>query len=114
VDKHYITLDGTSASAAVVSGAAALLLSDEPGLTPNQVKVRLTNSGVPVAGSEARASTPCGGIFPVMGEANTDAVPNDLIDPLTGEIMYDSVLWRSVLWRSVLWRSVEEAVLWRR
>jgi serine protease AprX len=115
VDKHYITLDGTSASAAVVSGAAALLLSDEPWLTPNQVKFRLTNSGVPVAGSDAPGINAGAAVSsPVMGEANTGAVPNDLIDPLTGEIMYDSVLWRSVLWRSVLWRSVEEAVLWRR
>jgi hypothetical protein len=78
------------------------------------VKFRLMNSGVPVAGSGARGINAGAAVSsPVMGEANTDAVPNDLIDPLTGEIMYDSVLWRSVLWRSVLWRSVEEAVLWR-
>ncbi len=114
VDKRYITLDGTSASAAIVSGAAALLLSHEPGLSPGQVKYRLMHAGADVAGSSvlgvdagaAVAST-------VIGDANTGAVPNDLIDPFTGEIMYDSVLWRSVLWRSVLWRSVEEAVLWR-
>ena len=114
VDKHYITLDGTSASAAVVSGAAALLLSDEPGLTPDQVKFRLVTSGASVVGSDAPGADAGAAVSsPAMGEANTDAVPSDLIDPFTGEIMYDSVLWRSVLWRSVLWRSVEEAVLWR-
>jgi serine protease AprX len=32
---------GTSFSAAITSGAAALILSDNPGLTPNQVKARL-------------------------------------------------------------------------
>jgi serine protease AprX len=39
---------GTSFSAAIVSGAAALILADNPGLTPNQVKARLlgtTNPG---------------------------------------------------------------------
>jgi serine protease AprX len=115
VDRRYITLDGTSASAAVVTGAAALLLSDEPGLSPNEVKFRLTHAGAPVGGSlvpgiDAGAAVDS----TVMGDGNPGAVPNDLIDPFTGEIMYDSVLWRSVLWRSVLWRSVEEAVLWRR
>lgn len=115
VDKHYIRLDGTSASAAVVSGAAALVLSDEPGLTPDQVKFRLTHSGAAVAGSGApRVDAGAAVASQAMDRDNTEATPNDLIDPATGEIMYDSVLWRSVLWRSVLWRSVEEAVLWRR
>ncbi len=39
---------GTSFSAAIVSGAAALILADNPGLTPDQVKARLlgtTNPG---------------------------------------------------------------------
>lgn len=114
-DKQYITLDGTSASAAIVSGAAALLLSDEPGLTPDQVKYRLTRTGAEVAGSDARRVDAGAAVASTaMDSANADAIPNDLIDPATGEIMYDSVLWRSVLWRSVLWRSIEGAVLWRR
>ncbi|HSP55190.1 MAG TPA: S8 family peptidase, partial [Dehalococcoidia bacterium] len=114
VDKRYITLDGTSASAAIVSGAAALLLSDEPGLTPGQVKYRLMHAGAGVAGSPVLGVDAGAAVTStVIGDANASAVPNELIDPFTGEIMYDSVLWRSVLWRSVLWRSVEEAVLWR-
>jgi serine protease AprX len=39
---------GTSFSAAIVSGAAALVLADNPGLTPDQIKARLlgnTNPG---------------------------------------------------------------------
>ncbi len=115
VEQLYIRLDGTSASAAVLSGAAALVLSDEPGLTPDQVKFRLTHSGTGVAGSGApRVDAGAAVASQAMDRDNTDATPNDLIDPATGEIMYDSVLWRSVLWRSVLWRSIEEAVLWRR
>jgi serine protease AprX len=115
VGRRYIALDGTSASAAVVSGAAALLLSDEQGLSPDQVKYRLTRTGSSITGSAVPGVNAGAAVTAtITGVANTDAVPNELIDPFTGEIMYDSVLWRSVLWRSVLWRSVEEAVLWRR
>jgi len=115
VGRRYIALDGTSASAAVVSGAAALLLSDEQGLSPDQVKYRLTRTGSSITGSAVPGVNAGAAVTStIAGVANTDALPNELIDPFTGEIMYDSVLWRSVLWRSVLWRSVEEAVLWRR
>ena len=38
---NYVTLSGTSAASAVVSGAAALMLQQEPRLTPGQVKARL-------------------------------------------------------------------------
>ena len=41
VGSAYFKGSGTSFSTAVVSGAAALLLQREPGLTPNQVKARL-------------------------------------------------------------------------
>ena len=38
---------GTSFSAAITSGAAALVLADNPGLTPNQVKARLLGTTTP-------------------------------------------------------------------
>jgi len=44
VGSDYFRGSGTSFSAAVVSGAAALLLDKEPDLTPNQVKDRLTST----------------------------------------------------------------------
>ncbi len=43
---------GTSQAAAVVSGAAALLLQAEPGLTPDQVKALLLAGANPLAGSD--------------------------------------------------------------
>ncbi|MBI1886412.1 MAG: S8 family peptidase [Chloroflexi bacterium] len=121
-DGRYIRLSGTSASAAVVSGTVALMLEDEPNLTPDQVKFRLVHSGSALGGSGApRVDAYAAVSSTADGEANKNAVPSDLIDPETGEIVEDSVLWRSVLWRSVLWRSVldgsrflEGSVLWRR
>ena len=47
VGSDYFRGSGTSFSAAVVSGAVALLLSKEPGLTPDQVKHRLTSTAQP-------------------------------------------------------------------
>ena len=38
---NYTTLSGTSAAAAVVSGAASLLIQQDPTLTPDEVKARL-------------------------------------------------------------------------
>jgi serine protease AprX len=38
---QYFMMSGTSQAAAVVSGVAALLLQDEPGLSPDDVKCRL-------------------------------------------------------------------------
>lgn len=55
-DGDYFTMSGTSQSAAVVSGAVALLLQAEPGLTPDQVKCKLMASAraaVDPAGNDA-------------------------------------------------------------
>jgi serine protease AprX len=44
LDSSYFRLSGTSMSAAVVSGVAALLLQKEPTITPDTVKMRLMKS----------------------------------------------------------------------
>lgn len=44
VDRYYIKMSGTSMATPMVSGAAALLLEKEPGLTPDAVKKRLQDS----------------------------------------------------------------------
>ena len=47
IDGRYFEMSGTSMSTAIVSGLAALMLSDNPELTPDQVKYRLTQSARP-------------------------------------------------------------------
>jgi serine protease AprX len=44
---------GTSQSAAVVSGAAALLIQQRPGITPDEVKALLTGTAAPIPGATA-------------------------------------------------------------
>jgi serine protease AprX len=46
ISPQYFSLAGTSQAAAVTSGAAALVLSHEPNLTPDQVKYRLMNTSL--------------------------------------------------------------------
>ncbi|HSL95476.1 MAG TPA: S8 family peptidase [Thermoleophilia bacterium] len=47
-ESDYLMLSGTSTSAPVVAGAVALMLEDDPALTPDDVKVRLMASADPV------------------------------------------------------------------
>ena len=47
VNGRYFRMTGTSVSAAVVSGIVALMLSENPNLTPDQVKYRLTMTARP-------------------------------------------------------------------
>ena len=50
VGDNYFTGSGTSFSAAITAGSAALVLSRTPQLNPNQVKARLTSTAAPLAG----------------------------------------------------------------
>jgi serine protease AprX len=50
----FFQMSGTSQSAAVVSGVAALVLSANPGLTPDQVKCRIMASGHPAVDSSGQ------------------------------------------------------------
>jgi subtilisin family serine protease len=47
VSNQYFSMAGTSQAAAVVSGIAALTLSQNPGLTPDQVKYRIMYTAYP-------------------------------------------------------------------
>lgn len=115
VDRRYMRWSGTSAAAAVVSGAVALMLAEDPSLTPDQVKFRLMAEGSPLSGSDAPALDAFAATFSDDdGSANTAAVPNDFIDSETGAIAADSILWRNILWRNILWRNILwRNILWR-
>ena len=49
----YFTLSGTSTSAPVVSGIAALMISADPSLTPDDVKARLMQTAEPLAAADS-------------------------------------------------------------
>ena len=124
----YIRLSGTSMSAPMAAGAAALLLQDEPDLTPAQVKYRLIHTAGSVDG------TPYLNVYAAVtgtttGSANVGIKPHDILcksaliafwatqngadDIDWGSVNWDSVNWDSVNWDSVNWDSVNwDSVNW--
>lgn len=113
VGDQYFRMSGTSMAAPIVSGAVALLLQDEPNLTPDQVKYRLTataskswsgyngtksGSGYLDAYAAVRGTT--------TQSANTGVLPSRLLTSGPNPITFGSVGWNSVGWNSVGWNSV--------
>ena len=102
---------GTSFSTAITSGAAALVLADNPGLTPNQVKARLLGTTSPgPAGNpfvdghgalDAHAAATSGtmnfsqsavGLIPAFGGATVSLSPTRPVDT-----------WNTSLWSGLSW-----------
>jgi serine protease AprX len=119
VDRNYFRMSGTSMAAAVTSGAAALLLQDEPGLTPDQVKYRLMDTARPFNyGNNAGYLDIYAAVHGSSTEAaNQEAIPHQLLAKMAliaywasqnGEedIDWENVDWSSVNWSSVNWSSV--------
>ncbi len=118
VTDHYFRMSGTSVSAPMVSGAVALLLQDEPNLTPDQVKHRLmvtANNDWPGYDS-SRAGAGYLDIYAAVYGSSTESanlgVPvsrwlwESLASTVWSSVNWNSVNWNSVNWNSVNWNSV--------
>ena len=118
VGSQYFRMSGTSMAAPMVSAAAALLLQDEPGLTPDQVKYRLKATTNKSWGGYNAKKAGAGylDVFAAVNgktneSANTGLIPSQLLysgsEPITwGSVGWNSVGWNSVGWNSVGWNSV--------
>jgi serine protease AprX len=112
---YYFRMSGTSMAAPVVSGAIALLLQDEPNLTPDQVKHRLMATAVKGDQWPRYNLNQAGAGYldiyaAVHGitiqSANTGLVASQLLWTGSNPVAWNSVNWNSVNWNSVNWNSV--------
>ncbi len=109
----YFRMSGTSMAAPMVSGAVALLLQDEPQLTPDQVKYRLMATANKSWGGYTSAKAGAGILdiaAAVAGSttqsANTGTQASRLLWSGAQPVTWSSVNWNSVNWNSVNWNSV--------
>ena len=108
----YLMLSGTSTSAPVTAGAVALLLDADPGLSPDDVKVRLMRTADPLPGASVHQQG--AGLIDVDGaladtsKANGYALSADLGDGTTilGDDVYaawDKKAWTKYGWTKFRW-----------
>ena len=124
----YLELSGTSMASGLVSAAAVLMLSKDPGLDPNTVKARLMRSARKVDGDPTATGA---GVLDIQAALNeqghmyTDALSPTLILSADGDaVMVESteLLWGDPAWGSAyiwadgyLWGNVPmgaEGYLW--
>jgi serine protease AprX len=113
VGSQYFRMSGTSMAAPMVSGTIALLLQDEPGLTPDQVKFRLmATANKSWAGyNTSKAGAGYLDVFAAVNgtttkSANTGLHASQLLATGSNPITWGSVGWNSVGWNTVGWNTV--------
>ncbi|MFN8442641.1 MAG: S8 family peptidase [Caldilineaceae bacterium] len=125
VAQNYFMMSGTSVSAPIVSGAVALLLEDEPSLTPDQVKYRLVSTANKNwrAYNAAQAGAGELDVYAAIQSnttksANTGTLVSNLLTTgpesiLSSQSKWANTSWNSVSWSSVSWSSVSwSSVSW--
>ena len=119
VPVRWLRGTGTSQATAVVSGAAALLLSARPALTPAQVKQLLVSTSRPVAGAGSA------GVIDVAAALRAPAPRSATTPRTTSQEVAESgksttggngvnTVWRGSTWRGSTWRgSTWRGSTWR-
>ena len=97
IGRKYFRLSGTSMASAVVSGAAALLVERNPGLTPDQVKGALLGTVRAVRGQGLAIDAYAA--LATARSSNEGLTPNTLIDPATGGIDWARASFRRASFR---------------
>ena len=105
----YFRMSGTSMSAAVASGAAALLIQSNPSLTPDQIKYRLIATARPMSAPSAGAGEL--DIYSAVHGTTTAGTNygvqvSTLLTTGSNPIAWNAVNWNAVNWKAVNWNVV--------
>jgi serine protease AprX len=121
VGDRFFRGTGTSQAAAIVSGAAALLLQQRPELTPDQVKALLTSTARPIP--DASPSCQGGGLIDLKaayktstldtlqtwrpaanpGTYNPDAIDGSWENLAWGNLAWGNLAWGNLAWGNLAW-----------
>lgn len=115
VGEHYFQLSGTSMSAAVVSGAAALVIQEHPDWTPGQVKVALIQGADALPSDSSAAFVQVDGALAVSSPSDTtaDLRPNELLLEAAGITDPDAIRWGAIRWGAIRWGAIRwGAIRW--
>jgi serine protease AprX len=103
----YLMLSGTSTSAPVDAGVAALMIGKDPTLTPDDVKVRMMGTADPVAGvdrfQQGAGLLDAAGALASTQHANGYALSEDVGDGTTILTQDDYANWDQVAWSKYGW-----------
>ena len=107
---------GTSFSSAITSGAAALVLADNPGLTPNEVKARLLGTTTP--GPVGNPFVDGHGALDAFAAANAGPMNlNQLTTGVLGAVLGATIplspdgpadTWNASLWSGITWNQAPD------
>lgn len=103
VEDAYFRGSGTSMSAAVTAGVAALILSSEPQLTPDQLKDRMMADATPLAGAPATAVGAGVVRAAVDGPAQVPPGGGIVVDRPGGHWKWDTLVWNGRIWDGRIW-----------
>jgi len=107
VSPDYMELSGTSFSAPMVSGAAAMLLAEHPGWTPDQVKGALMVSATPTpaaaAGSLGVGELSVAAAGQVTDPPNPNAGLDQFLTTSADGTTFDSAAWQTAAQASAAW-----------